>query len=175
MARLTIILLLLAAALLAGGCYEVTEHTHTTIVQHSATTIRWVIGVPVGIVTICALIGAVWRSGTAWIIGAIVAVFATLIVPGICMDTLEITPQRITQTTGFWFAPTVKGFAYEQVSAVRQEWRRERSGRSGTRNNLYWIVEYRDGRTEEIDLGDLWENNRDVAIPRLQQYGVSFR
>src|SRR5262245_10834837 len=56
------------------------------------------------------------------------------------------------ERTGFSFAPTVKGFAYRDVRDV-QIIRRE----TDDRDFNAWLVTFKDGRTHEIDPGDLWD------------------
>jgi hypothetical protein len=35
-----------------------------------------------------------------------------------------------------------------------------------------WVVHRKDGTTQEIDPGDLWEYNEELVIAKLRGYGV---
>ena len=94
---------------------------------------------------------------------------SALIVPGMYIDAVVITPTEIRQTTGLWFAQKAKGFRYSEVRSV--------TIKTVEKENLdarVWVVRRTDGTTQEIDPGDLWEYNEAFVVAKLREYGVRF-
>jgi len=98
-------------------------------------------------------------------VGALVGL---LIAPAITIDRVVLDDEKLEQTTGFWWSPTVKGFHYDEVASVRIIKAR------GRKNREYeaWVVKLRSGGTREIDPGDLWDMNRADIVQRLRDKGV---
>jgi hypothetical protein len=91
--------------------------------------------------------------------------------PGMAVDRVVVTSEEIRQTTGFWFAPTRKGFRYADVHSIRIE---ERTTSKGVPSAI-WVVRYKNGAGESLDPGDLWEKSGDTILPRLREHGVDVR
>lgn len=91
-----------------------------------------------------------------------------LFAPMMWLDRVVLDEQKLEQTTGFWFAPTVKGFEYDEVTSVTIT---TEITPKGLENDI-WLVHYQDGRRERIDPGDLWAMNTDEIVPRLEQEGI---
>ena len=94
-----------------------------------------------------------------------------LFAPAMYLDRVEVHPDRIQQTTGFFFAPNRKGFEYTEVLYVHLKRERDRKNRIAT----VWEIHEKNGTTRDIDPGDLWDVNETQIVSLLQGYGVSFR
>jgi hypothetical protein len=91
--------------------------------------------------------------------------------PMLAMDRVVLDDEKLEQTTGFWFAPTVKGFRFADVATIAIGTTRDRKNREVE----VWRVKGRDGQTREIDPGDLWEINGQDIIRRLREKGIEVR
>jgi hypothetical protein len=164
------LLVVALAAAAAGGCYAVEESAEATVIRFSPVSRLAIVAVPACLVAaglvLCLfkptrIVGLLGVAGTLFLGG--------LILPGMYMDRVVITPTEITQTTGLWFAPTVKGFRYADVRSVAI-----RETQRGRHTSRVWFVQRRDGTTQEIDPGDLWEFNEALVVQKLRGYGVRF-
>ncbi len=154
--------------LLLSGCYAIEDSPERTVIRFAPFWRFVMIAFPVGTVGVC-LAACLYRPVRipAALGAAGVAGLSALIVPGMYLDRVVITPTEITQKTGLWFAPMVKGFRYADVRAV--------SIRTVQKKNMdvrRWVVTRIDGTTWEIDPGDLWEYNESVVVAKLRGYGV---
>lgn len=136
----------------------------------------YVSGIVVAIAVLAAAIGAflLWRRkaltlalipfGVATLAGGIIA-------PMLALDRVVLDDQKLEQTTGFWFAPTIKGFRLTEVESVT----------IGTARNIknreyqVWIAKMKNGDSQEIDPGDLWVMNGPDIIERLRAKGIEVR
>jgi hypothetical protein len=91
--------------------------------------------------------------------------------PMMAMDRVILDDLKLEQTTGFWFAPTVKGFRLEDVSNIRIGTARDRKNREYE----IWTVHYLNSQTEIINPGDLWEINGPDIIERLHLKGIDIK
>lgn len=89
--------------------------------------------------------------------------------PLLFMDRVVLDEEKLEQTTGFWWSPSVKGFRLADVESVRMGKDRDRKNREFE----VWIVRYKNGSIETIDPGDLWEMNGDDIRARLRLRGIS--
>ena len=89
--------------------------------------------------------------------------------PMLFLDRVSVDEQRVVQRTGFWFAPTVKGFSLENVNLVRITTGRDLNNRPIE----IWIAETTNGKTIAVDPGDLWEQNGAVILRYLREQGIS--
>ena len=94
-----------------------------------------------------------------------------LFAPAMYLDRVEVDADHIEQTTGFFFAPTRKGFEYKDVSYVHIKQGRDRKNRMVTQ----WEVHETMGSTRDIDPGDLWDANETEIVNLLKGNGVIFR
>ncbi len=90
------------------------------------------------------------------------------IAPILALDRVVLDDEKLEQTTGFWFMPTVKGFRLADVELITITIKRDRKNRE----REVWVVTTQDGRTQEIDPGDLWELNGADIIKRLREKGI---
>ncbi len=101
----------------------------------------------------------------------LIAFFALgIVLPNMALDRVVVTPKRIEQRTGFWFAPMTKGFDYGDVESVRIA----HGVTGGRRRGKLWYVRHLNGKVEPINPGDLWESNTQEIVPLLEGYGVTF-
>ncbi|WP_437324927.1 hypothetical protein [Sorangium sp. So ce381] len=136
----------------------------------------YVPGIAIAIAVVAASIGALllWRRQPmiiALIAFGVAAVAGGLFAPMLAMDRVVLDDQKLEQTTGFWFAPTVKGFRLAEVASLAIGTARDRKNREIE----VWIVKMKDGQTREIDPGDLWEMNGQDIIRRLREKGIDVR
>ncbi|WP_437525493.1 hypothetical protein WME79_38705 [Sorangium sp. So ce726] len=136
----------------------------------------YVPGIAIAIAVLAASIGALllWRRQPltiALIAFGVSAVAGGLFAPMLAMDRVVLDDQKLEQTTGFWFAPTVKGFRLAEVASIAIGTARNRKNREYE----VWIVKGRDGQVQEIDPGDLWEMNGQDIIRRLREKGIDVR
>ncbi|WP_437710999.1 hypothetical protein WMF45_38720 [Sorangium sp. So ce448] len=136
----------------------------------------YVPGIAIAIAVLAASIGVLllWRRQplvVALIAFGVSAVAGGLVAPMLAMDRVVLDDEKLEQTTGFWFAPTVKGFRLAEVESVAIGTARDRKNREIE----VWIVKGRDGQTREIDPGDLWEMNGQDILRRLREKGIDVR
>jgi hypothetical protein len=162
----------LALSLLAcAGCYQTEESDGTIVIGFAS----WVLllvalaGAALALLGVAAVkSGAGGKAVAPLLLGGLaLGVF----LPGMAVDRVVVTSEEIRQTTGFWFAPTRKGFRYADVHSIRIE---ELTTSKGVPNAI-WVVRYKNGKVESLDPGDLWEKSSDTIVPRLQEHGVDVR
>ena len=96
------------------------------------------------------------------------AIFAFVFGPMLFLDHVVVDDSGVRQRTGFWFAPTRKGFEFSEVAAIRVERTLTRRGVV----NPIWHVQRVDGRTLQLDPGDLWEAHRDEIQREIRARGI---
>jgi hypothetical protein len=136
----------------------------------------YVPGIALAIAVLAASIGALllWRRQPltiALIAFGVAAVAGGVFAPMLAMDRVVLDDEKLEQTTGFWFAPTVKGFRFADVASIAIGTTRDRKNREVE----VWRVKGKDGQTREIDPGDLWEMNGQDIIGRLREKGIDVR
>ncbi|CAN97254.1 hypothetical protein predicted by Glimmer/Critica [Sorangium cellulosum So ce56] len=136
----------------------------------------YVPGIAIAVAVLAASIGVLllWRRQplvVALIAFGVSAVAGGLFAPMLAMDRVVLDDDKLEQTTGFWFAPTVKGFRLAEVESIAIGTARDRKNRKIE----VWIVKGRDGQTREIDPGDLWEMNGQDILRRLREKGIDVR
>ena len=136
---------------------------------------KYVPVIAVAIAVIAAAVGVLlWRRGPtrlALIAFAAAALAGFMFAPMLALDRVVLDDEKLEQTTGFWFAPTVKGFRLEDVETIAIGTARDRKNREYE----VWNVKFKTGQVQEIDPGDLWEmNDRDI-IERLKAKGIEVR
>lgn len=103
----------------------------------------------------------------------VVAPFGCCCAPMLLHDKVVVGPERITQTTGFFFAPNVKRFEYADVRLVRIV--TKRVGLPGREHDaVIWEFVRKDGSTVDHDPSDNWELHTDEIRPLLEARGVRF-
>jgi len=136
----------------------------------------YVPGIATAIAVLAAGIGALlfWKSKPPALIFTAVAVAALaggLIAPMLALDRVVLSDEKLEQTTGFWFAPTVKGFRLADVDSITIGTARDAKGREYE----VWNVRLTGGQLKEIDPGDLWEMNDLDIIQRLEAKGIEVK
>lgn len=126
-------------------------------------------------VALVALALSVWallrgQRQLGFVAGFVALLSGGMFAPAMFCDRVRVSSQRIEQTTGLPWAPTVKGFQYNEVKWVHIGTRQTEIGPA-----QQWGIYYRDGRSESLDPGDLWEKNSPRIVPLLKKYGVQFR
>lgn len=136
----------------------------------------YVPAIAVGISVLSAIVGVVlvWtRKPLRFVLTAfIVSILAGgIFAPALALDRVVLDDEKLEQTTGFWFAPTVKGFRLADTASVTISNTRDRKNREYE----VWIVTMKNGTTREIDPGDLWVMNGPDIIRRLREKGIAVR
>ncbi|NOT24634.1 MAG: hypothetical protein HOP16_00905 [Acidobacteria bacterium] len=95
----------------------------------------------------------------------LVAAFAGgIFAPSMARDRVVLDDTHLEQTTGFWFLPNITAFELDAVSSVYL---------TNRDDDEVWVVQFKDGSTQEFDPSDLWETNgRDIAM-RLRTRGIA--
>ena len=133
----------------------------------------YVPGIAVAVAALSATIGVflLWKH-QPWMFALIAfgvsAVAGGLVAPTLAMDRVVLDDEKLEQTTGIWFAPTVKGFRLADVASVTISSARDRQ----KREHEVWIVVLKNGQRRRIDPGDLWEMNGPDIIERLREKGI---
>ena len=127
------------------------------------------LAVVTGVAAVPLLMFRQWRFG---LIAAFISLLAGFIfAPCLALDRVVLDDEKLQQTTGFWFSPTVKGFQLADVEHIAIGTARGRKNRE----HMVWNVTYKDGRTEQINPGDLWEMNSADIAARLRAKGIDVR
>ena len=138
--------------------------------QFPAYIIGLAVAVSLGLVALTVVLFRKGVSLRAKLASGLLAFFASVfITPMLALDRVVLDEEKLQQTTGFWFHPTVKGFALADVASVRI------GTAVGRKNREYevWIVNHQNGSTETIDPGDLWVLHRADIIARLRDRGLA--
>lgn len=118
-----------------------------------------------------------WRRGIGghYAPGAFIASFIIplLIVPGIAMESVRVTPAAIEVRTGFWFAPTRFRYELTGVSEVEEKQIRVPQRRIPRRDRV-WVLHYDTGRTVRLHLTDLLDANRTTVADYLRGHGIKY-
>ena len=135
-----------------------------------------VLAIPFGIAAIAIIASggffAAGKKGPAAGLGFVALIAGLIFGPSMLKDRVIVTDKKIEQQTGFFFAQTVKGFEFSDVSFVRIT--RKPTGPKN-RMAMVWEIHKSNGSTQDIDPGDLWESNSDEIAKVLQDRGVEFR
>ena len=170
-------LLILCGLVLLSGCFELVETADETIIQFSRNVRLFWIFMPLVPIAILAWVSRIERHRTVCfiLIGGVLLMGEGVLAPTIYLDQLVITSAEIRNDKGFWFNPEYRGFVYEDVEYVeiRDKMKPDSSGEE--RRVRVWILYYKDGRVEDIDLPDMWRINEDFIIGEMLRYDVLLR
>jgi len=156
------------ASLGASTCYEIEQSSHVTTISYRHDIVLWS---AVAAAVILSVGIALARHKKLRRFGVVLAGLAVieggLAVPSMWRDRVTVSPLGVHQTTGAWFSPTEKGFQFADITSVKIH-----AVDDGRHTNRHWLVRYRDGRLEDIDPGDVWEDNEAVVVDRVSAAGV---
>jgi len=129
--------------------------------------------IPVALSGAIVLVGLVLFIRVHKAAGSIVLLFGVLIGavfgPMLFMDRVVVDDERIEQRTGFWFAPTVKGFDLAGIERILIT-----EGRDLKQRPIeLWVAEYPSRPAIRVDPGDLWEMNGRLIVDHLTRRGVT--
>lgn len=101
------------------------------------------------------------------------ALFGGLMAPGMFMDRVTISEQRLEQPRGIWFMSDygMKGFDLAKVRSIAVT-ERLRTARRGSRFQEIWTATYDDGTEVEVVAGDLWKYHGGEIAARLRKRGI---
>jgi hypothetical protein len=133
------------------------------------------------IIAFAVLLPAGWigwrrRIGGTLAPGVFFASFAIplIVVPGIALERIEVSPRGLSSVTGFWFKPTRREVRFdgllridESAEAVKQ--------RRLPREDLVWTFYFANGRNTRLKLSDLLSANRGPVLDHLRRQGVEVR
>jgi hypothetical protein len=136
----------------------------------------YVLALPIVAALVLAVLGIVvirkhWPLRVSLILFGLAVFVGGLMAPAMWMDRVVLDEEKLEQTTGFWWSPTIKGFRLAEARFVQIVTRRDSKGRKYE----VWQVQMKDGRVQEIDPGDLWERNGKDITDRLGAEGIEVR
>lgn len=166
--------MILLFVLSAGGCgTQVREDAAGATISFGTGTYVGLVLFPLTIAAVAAYL-IVSRDTGKRVVGLVMIGFVALIsvglLPGIWRDRVTLDAQSLTQRTGFWWSPTVKGFKTADVREIRIT---RKPSRTDGRMETVWELHEKDGATRDVDPGDLWDNATEYLIPKLQARGIT--
>lgn len=118
------------------------------------------------------LVGVIVLAKVSKLGGALTSIFGVFFLvlfgPMLFMDKVEVGPEGIKQSTGFWFTQTKKGLDFNGLDLVLITKGRDMKNRPIE----LWIAEYKSGKRIEFDPGDLWESNGRSIISYMEGRGI---
>lgn len=113
------------------------------------------------------------RLGGRWAPSVFIASFVIplIVVPGMAMESILISPTALTIRTGFWFSPTITEVPLSGLVSFAE--RSEAVSQRGVpRRDTFWHFRYQSGQQRRIDLPDLLDANRAQALEYLCRHGI---
>jgi hypothetical protein len=129
------------------------------------------VAIAIGILAVAIATFLLWKRKSlvlALIAFGISVIAGGLFAPMLALDRVVLDDQKLEQTTGFWFAPTVKGFRLADIESVTITTARDMKNREYE----VWVAKLKNGQSQEIDPGDLWEMHGEDIIKRLRAKGI---
>jgi uncharacterized membrane protein len=129
------------------------------------------VAIAIGILAVAIVTFLLWKRKSlvlALIAFGISVIAGGLFAPMLALDRVVLDDQKLEQTTGFWFAPTVKGFRLADIESVTITTARDMKNREYE----VWVAKLKNGQSQEIDPGDLWEMHGEDIIKRLRAKGI---
>ena len=107
--------------------------------------------------------------------GAFYASFAIpiIVVPGIALESVHVSPSELVVRTGLWFSPTVTRISLDGIESVTERSAAVRQ-RGLPRRDTYWRFRYRDRKERSLKLPDLLMANGDAAVVYLRRQKIAF-
>jgi hypothetical protein len=171
-ARVVTLLLLLLAATALIGCHRVRQVGDDAVIGFSMLVILAVAAVPMIAIAFGLFLCRDEENRPAGLCTVLAAaMLGILIVPCIALDTIRITDEKISHRSGLWFWPNRKEFRYEEIVYMevgeRVTWEDE--------VELEWRVHLTNGKSRNLEVGDLWESATGDLIYELRARGVDVR
>lgn len=93
-----------------------------------------------------------------------------IVVPGIALEHIDVSPSGLFISTGFWFSPTHRMIQFDGLSTLEE--RAERvAQRRAERRDLVWIFQFHSGKSARLKLPDLLAANREPVLEFLRKQG----
>ncbi len=131
----------------------------------------WFLGSIVAVV----LSGWCWRHriGGRFAPGVFFASFLVplIVVPGIAMEAVRVSPDSLAIRTGLWFSPKIDEIPLSDVESITERSEAVEQ-RAVQRHDTFWYVRYRSGEERRIHLTDLLEGNREAVFEYFRQHGI---
>lgn len=97
-----------------------------------------------------------------------------IVVPGVALESVRVSPAGLTIRTGFWFSPTVHSISFSDLESITQ--RSEAvNQRLVPRHDTFWHFRYRSREQRDINLPDLLDAHRHTVIEYLHRHGIDVR
>jgi hypothetical protein len=115
-----------------------------------------------------------WRRRIGWHFAPAVffASFTVplLVVPGIALESVRVSPEVLSVRTGFWFSPTIHTIPLVHLDSIveRQE---VTDPRMGT-HDRFWYFRYETGDQRRLNLSDLLDANRSKITDYFREHGI---
>lgn len=135
---------------------------------------NYLVAIPIALAVVTGSFGVLlcWKRGP-WLAIVLCFSFSILsggvIAPGLAADRVVIDNEVLEQTTGFWFAPTKKGFLLTEVLSISIQKKKDMKNRI----HEVWVATTKTGQVVEIDPGDLWVWNGEDIATRLRARGIA--
>ena len=132
--------------------------------------------IPLGIGAILVIVGLIIRGSgvmkfVRWGIIGFGVVVGGLIGSMVYGERVIVSDTEIVNSTGLPFAPVRRNLQFDTIHSIR--FTTDRVGRR-QRKIVLWEIRYRDGRVEEHNPSDLWENNTGEIRALMESHGVVF-
>jgi hypothetical protein len=93
-----------------------------------------------------------------------------IVIPGIAGESIHVSPDVLVVRTGFWFAPTVYEVSLRDLVVVTER-DQAVAQRGMARQDTFWHFRYVSGKTESLNLPDLFAANREQVASYLVEHG----
>lgn len=165
---------LLAICFFASGCVSESSDGSTKIFKFEL----WLIAL-LAVVSIAAAVGG-WflrrvKQSIGWVVFVAGPLFLILVLPGMYIEHVTVSPEKVSRVGGFWFSQTTQEISWNEVIDIRLIMKETRGRRRRKKKNYYIVFQSRGRESVEIALGEIME----VATAEIQKQandrGIQFR
>ena len=100
-------------------------------------------------------------------LGAFSVIFLLLVIPTVLGSEVRVSDDRLVQSAGLWFNPTLHEIPLKKVRAIVQTRKRGEFG-----SEARWLIFWNDQGSETFDPGDLISDNQELITAHLRKRGV---
>ncbi|MDB4650415.1 hypothetical protein OAE37_01500 [Pirellulaceae bacterium] len=164
----------LAICFFASGCVSESSDGSTKIFKFEL----WLIA-SLALLSISAAVGG-WflrrlKQSIGWVVVAAGPLFLVLVLPGMYMEHVAVSPEKVTRVGGFWFSQSTQEISLEEVIDIRLIMKETRGRRRRKKKNYYIVFQSRDRESVEIALGEIMEVATVEIRKQANDRGIPFR